>query len=433
MPEAGLDLGASGLTPKAAPKTPSTVRASPLQTWASTAKDLQEAQPVDEGVIHAQMRRSFDAGESASKPVEDEAAAPASPSELSAADEPAPAAADLADAFGAAAAPQASPKASAELDSAFGAPQAAADDVTGTPSTDNASPAQHLRARRPCRRRRRGLPPAPCRRGGRTRCPLAPRRRRRRRNSERIPRAAPGRRRGLLGVLGEPRGRLRRGAFTESVRRAHGAVAEGVGRPGRRVWGGVGAPGECRARQRVRRGAGRAHAQESVPPRPHRDERRVQECAFSQARRRVRGRAVAESVRGPRGRVRRPGRGGGGAGGLAGRPSRRRRRRPLPTANAAPRRRRRPPSQSRKSSGARATTRPTSACTISTWRRATASGTSPTRPTSPTSRTARRRRRAVAGGRAVLGSKCVLLVSVFPCAPDGERVVPRLSQQHASF
>ena len=113
MPEAGLDLGASGLTPKAAPKTPSTVRASPLQTWASTAKDLQEAQPVDEGVIHAQMRRSFDAGESASKPVEDEAAAPASPSTLSAADEPAPApepAGDLADAFGAAAAPQASPR-----------------------------------------------------------------------------------------------------------------------------------------------------------------------------------------------------------------------------------------------------------------------------------------------------------------------------------
>ena len=68
-----------------APKTPSTVRASPLQTWASTAKDLQEAQPVDEGVIHAQMRRSFDAGEAASKP--EEAPAPASPSTLSAADE----------------------------------------------------------------------------------------------------------------------------------------------------------------------------------------------------------------------------------------------------------------------------------------------------------------------------------------------------------
>ena len=74
LPEAGLDLGASGLTPKAAPKTPSTVRASPLQTWASTAKDLQEAQPVDEGVIHAQMRRSFDAGEAASKPEVEEAA-----------------------------------------------------------------------------------------------------------------------------------------------------------------------------------------------------------------------------------------------------------------------------------------------------------------------------------------------------------------------
>ena len=122
-----------------------------------------------------------------------------------------------------------------------------------------------------------------------------PRRRRRRRNRNVRARArgvAPGRRRGLLGVLGEPRGRVRRGAVAEGVRRA-GAAAEGVGRPGRRVWGGVGAPGECRARQRVRRGAGRAHAQESVPPRPHRDERRVQECAFSQARRRVRGRAVA--------------------------------------------------------------------------------------------------------------------------------------------
>ncbi len=151
MPEAGLDLGASGLTPKAAPKTPSTVRASPLQTWASTAKDLQEAQPVDEGVIHAQMRRSFDAGESAAPaPAAAEVEeAPASPSTLSAADEaPAPAASDLADAFGAAAAPQASPRASTELDNAFGAAAApAVDDVNGTPSTDNASPGTTLSAR----------------------------------------------------------------------------------------------------------------------------------------------------------------------------------------------------------------------------------------------------------------------------------------------
>ena len=62
-PVTSLDhLGASGLTPKATPKTPS-VKASPLQTWASTAKDLRETAPMNEATASASLRRTFDAAD----------------------------------------------------------------------------------------------------------------------------------------------------------------------------------------------------------------------------------------------------------------------------------------------------------------------------------------------------------------------------------
>ena len=366
---------------------------------------------------------------------------------------------DLADAFGAAAAPQASPKASTELDSAFGAPQAAADDVNGTPSTDNASPGTTLSAREAA------LPtpdaadfltsamPDAAGADALFSADAAPTTAAE--EQEQLERALAASRQDVDAAFSES---------SENLAAAFGAApspkasAEPTA-PSPKASGDLadafGAASAPQASAELDSAFGAAPA-EPTPKKAYLLDRIATsdgfknapshqlDDAFGAAPSPDLGRRLRRGVGASPERVRRPGRGGGGAGGLAGRtlardvghvrraattPPSGRRGRP-----ARPRRRRRPPSQSRKVIWREGDDGPTSACTISTWRRATAPRHKPDAPYKPL----RRGRRvdgveAAAGGRrGSWGVRRVLptLLLSSRVRADGGGRVPRLSQQH---